>query len=86
MKNSKSKKNSNTIWIALIVMPFAALLLVAVLQIIVHFVTSGATSPGGALITFVNIISVLVGFFAVISLICLPVWIIMLIKNSGSAK
>jgi len=79
MKNSKK---SSTIWVALITLPFVVLFFVAVLQIIVHFAISGSTgSNHGVLVSLVNIVSVLLGIIATVSLVGLPVWIIMLIKN-----
>ena len=71
---SKSEKK----WWILIFAPAGALILVALLQIIVHFIknTGSASSSSNPVTSFVNIISILVGVVAVILLVLLPIWII----------
>ena len=82
MKNAKSLRKTNALWVALIAMPFIAMLVTALAQIIVHFITADSSgSLGRGVVTALNIISVLLGMFAVITLLCLPFWVVMLLKD-----
>jgi hypothetical protein len=81
MKNLKLNTKSTKTWFLLIVVPFAALFFVAFLQILIHFTTANS-----AVIAVVNIISAILGIFAVAAFICLPVSLIMLIKTAGTKK
>lgn len=75
-------------WWFLIIGPVVALLVIALLQIVSHFVFTTVTSTDGLssgssthpVALVINILSIVVGIAAVICLLFLPVWIIMLLK------
>lgn len=82
----QQNKLSTKKWIVLIVLPFIALVVVAFLQVIVHFILSrngsnASSSTGSLLLTLINIVSVLVGAFSIVAICLLPIWIIMLVKT-----
>jgi hypothetical protein len=69
-------------WWWLIFSPISALIIVALLQVIVHFVLNNSSNSGSSpAITLVNIISIIVGVIAVVLLLLLPIWIIELIST-----
>ncbi len=84
---AQQPQQSTRKWALLIVLPFAALILVAFIQIIVHFILSSSNSGSTPLLAIVvNLISVLVGVVSVIGIMLIPLWIIMLVKTSNHNK
>lgn len=74
------QRKSTKPWIILIIAPFAALILTAIMQLIVRFTLSATGEGTETIVTVVvNIIALLVGVLAVIGLFGLPVWITMLV-------
>lgn len=83
--NESPLSKPTTKWVVLIGVPFVLLILVALIQLVVHFVLNSST--GGATVgvqslgtSVVNIFSVLFGVVAVVLLLLTPIWIIMLVK------
>lgn len=87
---------SYKLWWSLIFGPFVALFLIAIAQIVVHFVLTTTVSSDGysagighsPVAVVLNILSVLLGIAAILGILGIPVWIIMLLKvkryNEGS--
>ena len=72
-------------WIVLMALPIPLLVLVALAQLIVHFVFSTVSSDSVANVSslggmIVNIFSVLVGIVAVVMVLLIPIWAIQLLK------
>lgn len=72
------KKNIN-IYIGLIIGPFIALVVSAMLQIITRFVVGGSNYDGGIIVAIVNVLGLLVGTVSVLAIVLLPLWIILLV-------
>lgn len=72
------KKRNTTIWILLIVSPVFILIGTALLQMLIRFALSGATET---VFQVMNLISFIIGLFAVLALIGTPIWIIMLVRS-----
>jgi hypothetical protein len=84
---AQQPQKSTLKWILLIVLPFAALFLVAFMQAIIHFILNPNNNGSSPLLaTVFNIISILVGAAGVIGIILIPLWIIMLVKDSNHNK
>lgn len=73
------KKKNTKIWITLLWLPFVSLILVALMQIVAQFVFSTVEGGGSASPVILNIISLLVGTFAILGIMLMPLWIIMLV-------
>jgi hypothetical protein len=79
-------QENEKIWWWLIIAPICSLILVALLQVIVHFVlsksnTASSTLSPNPVTELLNIISFIVGGVAVILIILLPIWIIELVSR-----
>jgi len=78
------KPKKEKIWWIMIISPFAGLLVIAILQMLVHFVLSTTTSSSlygsysteGLGANILNILSAIVGIVAVVVLLFIPIWII----------
>jgi len=81
------QKSSIKKWIVLIFLPFVGLILATIAQVIVHFdLNSNANGNSPLLAKIFNIFSIFVGFFSVFGIILIPLWIIMLVKDSKHNK
>jgi len=91
LDNQTSKSNqtvqSTRIWVLLIVLPWAALLTAAFIQVISHFILNSINGSKPSPITaLINIASIFVGCVSVLGIILIPVWIVMLIKTQKNNK
>lgn len=79
MKKDFEAKSTKRWW-GLIIFPFVALFLVALLQLIIHFVfsSSSGSNTKPLVSTLINTISIVIGALAVIVLLFIPIWIIRL--------
>jgi hypothetical protein len=80
------QKKSIKKWIVLLVAPFAALVLIALVQFIVQWTLNRNTSASfgespGIGVEVVNVVSLVVGIAAVLSFLAIPVWIVMLVQT-----
>jgi uncharacterized membrane protein len=80
------KKKSLTPWIVLLVAPYAALVLTAIVQMGVRFLITGQGDGYNMLTVVVNIVSFLLGVIAVIAIVLTPLWIVMIVKTSNDNK
>jgi hypothetical protein len=82
------RKKSTNIWITMLWLPFVSLILIALLQMVAQFVfgTVEGSSSSAAIPVILNIISLLVGIFAIIAILLFPLWIVMLIRASNYNK
>lgn len=76
------KKSGKKIWVAFLIAPIPLLVCTLILQIIVRFFAQGS----GAVVGFVNIISILIGMASILLIIGSPIWIIMLIVGSKKSR
>jgi len=84
MEKSQKNKSQKGLWITLIVLPWISLFFIAFLQILVHAATSSnGDNTNNILVILVNILSVLLGIVAVVLIICLPIWIIKLVRHKN---
>jgi hypothetical protein len=74
-------KRSLKKWVLLLVLPYASLIGVSFLQLVVRFSSSGSGAETGAVATVMNITSLLVGLAAVLLIIGTPLWVILLIRD-----
>lgn len=72
-------KKSIKLWVALLVLPIPIFITSLILQIGARFLFSDSD----ALVRVVNVISILINMGAVLMLLGLPIWVIMIIKNSS---
>ena len=84
--NQELPLESNAKWVVLIVLPFISFTVIALLQVLLHFlINNGSDSISNIdnILKFtVNILSVIVGIFSVMAFLLIPLWIIMILKTN----
>jgi|GEM_PF-2213899 len=92
-----NKRKSVKKWVLLLVLPLVLLIIVALLQIIVHFVLAKSSIDAGVGVntattssistTVLTMISFIVGSVSVIALVPSPLWIVFLVRDlKGNAR
>lgn len=95
MENEQGKKSIKK-WVLLLIMPFVALILVALAQVIVRVVLASSTNvtdtgleaqgSGDILRLVINIFSLIVGIVSVVAIILAPLWLVMLVRDLKGQK